>query len=894
MKKLIASAVMGLALVLTPISASAQQYRSYYDLMSKWSQVHQERFATRMIKAYERSNKIYENFVNRYTRYAGQSWYERMKSRLVFQRAEIAKYQAFLDGAGVVAPTLVDTKVSVDTRSSVRRSPTVEASRNTVIEEERTETMVREYNVTTVTYETPVRTVNYTVTTTTKHFSDGSTDSDRKVKVTSVDNTVETETEVFRELIREYAIVIPVEEEEEEQAPVQSAGMEILTVDEYLARGDVDYRIDNVYAEAVGRVNSNINAHYRDNVLGKFYGNNLERIGAPVAWSRGYTGLGSKIAVFDTGIDVDHSEFDGRIIDTKCFTAMCEKGYETIDDGNRWSHGTHVAGIAAAAFDGEGTTGVAPDAELLIGKLAYNSGFFDFSVVDEAIQWAVDGGADVINMSASTRQTYTYTNTLEEIESGVYYSNNEAYAKYGYNNIFRPGESGADIIQAMKGHETVLVIAAGNDRAKTASPEAHIALDSEVGDRVLVVGMFDERKQDLSSWSNRAGTVCFDKAEDGTCATDARISDRYIIAPGSWIASSTDNNEYKTLSGTSMAAPHVAGAVAVVHQMWPHMTGANVSQLLLDTASTDGIKNYNPETHGQGMLDLAAATSPQGAVGIPTTGRVDGGKAVINGGTLAMSTGSISSLDEVMVIDDYDRDFYFNANDMMSVHDTRTASTIKAAQQGVHADNYIGYTGGQIVPLHNVALAINDDTGENTIAVAWEGFTLGMQNEKGSFLGNVADSELMRVNGAQTTYVGYQFDNGALFGNAQLGATSLDVDSSTLMKSADTLMSYSASLGVKETVGTSTWGATVSVPVTVATGKAHFNVASGVSSAGDLEYTNSSSSLATQRQEIDYGVFYNSAITETSSIETFAELRTNYAGTTDNTVEVGLSYKVRF
>ena len=121
----------------------------------------------------------------------------------------------------------------------------------------------------------------------------------------------------------------------------------------------------------------------------------------------------------------------------------------------------------------------------------------------------------------------------------------------------------------------------------------------------------------------------------------------------------------------------------------------------------------------------------------------------------------------------------------------------------------------------------------------------------------------------------------------------LDVDGPTLMKGADTLMSYSASVGAKQTKGNNTWGATVSMPVTIA-GKAHFEMASGVSSVGDIEYTNSSSSLATAKQEIDYGVFFNSALTETSSIETFAELPTNYASTTDDTVEVGISYKVQF
>ena len=74
---------------------------------------------------------------------------------------------------------------------------------------------------------------------------------------------------------------------------------------------------------------------------------------------------------------------------------MCNAGLETIQDKNKYSHGTHVAGIAAANLDGVGTTGVAYDADLLIAKTAYDNGFFDFTLVDEAIAWSVANGADV-------------------------------------------------------------------------------------------------------------------------------------------------------------------------------------------------------------------------------------------------------------------------------------------------------------------------------------------------------------------------------------------------------------------------------------------------------------------------------------------------------------------
>ena len=95
MKKLIATAVMGAVIALTPLSASAQ-YRSYYDMMSGWNQTSQVNFAKSMVRSYERTNQIYENFLTRYTRFKQYSWYQRMQSRYNFQVAEVAKFSVSL------------------------------------------------------------------------------------------------------------------------------------------------------------------------------------------------------------------------------------------------------------------------------------------------------------------------------------------------------------------------------------------------------------------------------------------------------------------------------------------------------------------------------------------------------------------------------------------------------------------------------------------------------------------------------------------------------------------------------------------------------------------------------------------------------------------------------
>ena len=191
-------------------------------------------------------------------------------------------------------------------------------------------------------------------------------------------------------------------------------------------------------------------------------------------------------------------------------------------------------------------------------------------------------------------------------------------------------------------------------------------------------------------------------------------------------------------------------------------------------------------------------------------------------------------------------------------------------------------------------IALNDQNNNISIVQQYEGFALGIVNEKGSFLGNVADSELMKVNGAETAYLGYSFDNGNLFGSATVGATRLDVDSSSMLKSADIMMSNSATLGIKQTVDSSTFGFVASVPVSITSGKAHFDVPSSVSSDGTINNSQMSSSMEADKREVDFGMFYSFNPSKTTSFTANLELRTNYAGTSDDTIGAGISYKVMF
>ena len=140
-----------------------------------------------------------------------------------------------------------------------------------------------------------------------------------------------------------------------------------------------------------------------------------------------------------------------------------------------------------------------------------------------------------------------------------------------------------------------------------------------------------------------------------------------------------------------------------------------------------------------------------------------------------------------------------------------------------------------------------------------------------------------------------ELNNGiSVFGNATIGATRLDVDNSSMLKSADVMMSNSATLGVSQTTGGSTFGFVTSMPVSITSGDAHFNIPSSVTPEGDVVSTDINSSLKADKREIDVGIFYINRITDTSSWTANVEMRNNYAGLDETQVTAGITYRLAF
>ncbi|WP_435208648.1 S8 family serine peptidase [Micromonospora sp. bgisy143] len=286
----------------------------------------------------------------------------------------------------------------------------------------------------------------------------------------------------------------------------------------------------------------------------------VPQIGAPAAYQAGFTGRGVRVAVLDTGIDASHPDLAGRIAQAENFT-------EATDTGDPVGHGTHVASIIAGsgAASGGKYHGVAPDATLLNGKVCEEYGCPDSAIL-AGMQWAaVDQHADVINMSLGGTDSPDVDPLEEAVESLT-------------------AQTGA-----------LFVLAAGND-----------GTDGSVGspgsaEAALTVGAVD-RDDALAEFSSRGPRV-----GDGGLKPD-------ITAPGvEIVAARADGTllgepvgeKYMTLSGTSMAAPHVTGAVALLAQQHSGWTAAQLKATLMASA-----KPHPEQTafqQGAGRVDVARA-----------------------------------------------------------------------------------------------------------------------------------------------------------------------------------------------------------------------------------------------------------------------------------------------
>lgn len=235
---------------------------------------------------------------------------------------------------------------------------------------------------------------------------------------------------------------------------------------------------------------------------GEYMDYGVKMSGANLEWNESM-GEGVKIGIIDSGVDLYHPDLAGRVKKYINFTSS-DKNFVFDENG----HGTHVAGIIAANRDGRGVVGVAPMASLYVAKAFGKNGMADDETVAKSLEWMMDNKVDIINMSFSSNNLPVYEDRIKE--------------------AYRRG--------------TVIVCAVGN------------------------VGNL--RKKELGYPAKFDETISVAAVDAGgkVSAFSAKHINADIAAAGSQILSCYPGGKYARFSGTSMAAPIISGAAAILQR----------------------------------------------------------------------------------------------------------------------------------------------------------------------------------------------------------------------------------------------------------------------------------------------------------------------------------------
>ncbi|MBX0325408.1 S8 family serine peptidase [Halomicroarcula sp. F13] len=317
----------------------------------------------------------------------------------------------------------------------------------------------------------------------------------------------------------------------------------------------------------------------------------VDRVDAEKAQADGATGDGADVSILDTGIDSNHPDLQGNLGTGKAFVKAKGPYAEAWDDDN--GHGTHCAGTADAVDDGEGVVGVSSAATLHAVKVLDKNGSGSYSDVAAGLEWVADQGYDVGSLSLGGPKSSTIKDACQ----------------YAYDR------------------GVLLVAAAGNDGSDVegTAPATYST--------VMAISATDDT-DGFASFSNYG-------------------SDIELAAPGVDVYSTYNGGGYETLSGTSMACPHVSGAGGQLMAQGYGHTEARTQ--LNDTAEDIGLSDSK---QGNGLLDVEAAVSGSGSNdGAPTVSWVTPADGETVSGTITVqidasdSEDSDDSLDVTYTVD---------------------------------------------------------------------------------------------------------------------------------------------------------------------------------------------------------------------------------------------------
>jgi subtilisin len=282
---------------------------------------------------------------------------------------------------------------------------------------------------------------------------------------------------------------------------------------------------------------------------------NINLVKAPQAWARGIRGNGVKVAVLDTGIAAHP---DLVISGGVSFIP----GVVSYNDGH--GHGTHCAGVIGARNNWIGVVGVAPLCNLYAVKVLADSGSGSSSGIIAGMEWCINNGIKVISMSlgSNSAPSVAYANAIKRCQDN------------GITVVCASGNSFGSAFPWVGAPANSIISGVPN-----ASPIAVGAVNS-----ACVIAPFSSRGGNAPLWNQVT-----------------------VVAPGVNVYSTYKGGGYTTMSGTSMATPHVAGLAALVYQRYPGITPPFLKSRIASTATNLGPAGYD-QTYGYGLVNCLLAT----------------------------------------------------------------------------------------------------------------------------------------------------------------------------------------------------------------------------------------------------------------------------------------------
>lgn len=760
-------------------------------------------FADIYDKAYTQSQALIEK-VNSYPQQTrdhiqAQSWYKDLVDRTAWYKAEAQKYRTLFNEVAEVS-----RKTEVSYRTTDTQGEPYLAHTEVKSVTESTSEAIREYKISHLTWVFDVTrvTTKYTVTTIT--YSDGSTKQEKTEEVAQRSAWQDSYIEVKKELVKE--TLFSKESVRQWRTP------------EYFAS----------------------------------YG--LDMIRATAAYEQGWTGKGVTVAVLDTGIDTDHP-------DIKNITA----GYNFISQNNLVEddhfHGTHVAGIIAAAKNDSGTHGVAFDATIMPLKVLNAAARGSMYDIGDALIFAKNNGAKVAN--ASIGSDFWYSDKLRSVIGYAFpHQTYRDIAASGLLVVVSAGNSGYDC-------------KTGGEYFKCSFPAALPSLSGYeyLKDNWLSVGAVDSTGK-MTGYSNKAGVM----------------KDYYLVAPGDKVLSTLNDGGYGTKSGTSMAAPHVTGAAALLFQKFPYLKGQEIAKILLVTATDMGETGVD-ETYGYGLLNVEAAMRPVGDMNIPLGNTTQGIQTnvsqshIVAPAAFASALMNAPALQDAVVLDDFDRAYSLDMTEAVgllastySFNNYRTANVGKLifglqeiSMEG-HQPAVFGY---QFTPHAHILVG----------------------QEKGIF-GAVGSGALSMGEG-NTWYTRLSYSdkhqNLRYTLNLDYGYSPGHGVSNSYITRVSALHALGFGAKVSTQIDKDELTITLNSPISVVTGSASLSVSNGRTLDGEITYAHSQLGLTPNAREYTLGVSYQQHLNKNQTITWDAgrSFNTNHIEGNSN-YNIQASWRARF